>query len=369
MKKLLSILFVIMLTVTLMSLSVLADSYNPNDHCDLEISLKKADPANVIKDGIIGENEYIQVDVSNDPDDTFLNIGYCNMSHYEMAEFLLKTATFYVSWDEVHGFNFAMKFKPNPDHFVMDSDEGYSPKEDCPEDNFLCQLGFTFISDPDIYRDMKKSVRPYFYYAVGKKTTDGTYVTGHYNQFGPSGHYDPVAGQDYCIVYSGEWAICEWSIPFDTFTTGVSKAGDTFYASLSLSNGDAPANIVQEEVQNYFASISLGDFGYGVRQNGDSTHCTWILSDEAVYGMTSGGNNDETGGNGGGNNEAVTAIETYLTTNENGETVVETRIVEKNVSAGNEITLSGKRTGDPMIIFAALSAVSACSIALLKKKH
>ena len=62
MKKIFAIACTAILVVAMLTSTAFAGSIAPV-YWDLEIDTRKADPANVKKDGIIGENEYEKIDV------------------------------------------------------------------------------------------------------------------------------------------------------------------------------------------------------------------------------------------------------------------------------------------------------------------
>ena len=65
MKKILAIILTVAMATTLLCSTAMAASVAPV-YWDLEIELRKADPDNVVKDGVIGENEYEKIYVNND---------------------------------------------------------------------------------------------------------------------------------------------------------------------------------------------------------------------------------------------------------------------------------------------------------------
>lgn len=80
-----------------------------------EVNIRKADPANVVKDGIIGKDEYDQIAIDNEklvfvnytvPDDP----GFDWEGFKSLAEDLKKSMKVFVSWDETNGFNIAIQY-------------------------------------------------------------------------------------------------------------------------------------------------------------------------------------------------------------------------------------------------------------------
>ncbi|MCQ2456816.1 MAG: hypothetical protein MJ096_05610, partial [Clostridia bacterium] len=108
MKKIIGILIAVMMVASL-AIVTSASAFNPAGGCKTEFKVYKADPSVVVKDGIIGEGEYREIEVSYDVDLTDLMFGYENAAEYMKCEEFLPNVHFYSSWDEVHGVNFAIK--------------------------------------------------------------------------------------------------------------------------------------------------------------------------------------------------------------------------------------------------------------------
>lgn len=115
MKKILAIMCTAILVVSMFASTAMADSIAPV-YWDLEIAARKADPADVIKDGKIGENEYDKLDF--DAHKLWIN-HHANMNENNAYENLLEkimvimdSAEYYFSWDETNGLNFAVRYIP-----------------------------------------------------------------------------------------------------------------------------------------------------------------------------------------------------------------------------------------------------------------
>ena len=113
MKKILAIILTVAMATTLLCSTAMAASVAPV-YWDLEIELRKADPDNVVKDGVIGENEYEKIDVNND----LLWLNYNTVIEDGFGKILENSAKvresleYYFSWDEVNGLNFAVRYIP-----------------------------------------------------------------------------------------------------------------------------------------------------------------------------------------------------------------------------------------------------------------
>ena len=237
MKKVLSIIIAVVFVVSMTAIAVSAQSYNPNGSCDIEFTVKKADPANVIKDGIIGEGEYEKLDVDLDIDTSSLTLVFGeNQVMYTNAEEMLATMEYYFSWGDVHGFNFAVKYRPNEFSQTVLPAEG-----DKPGDDFLCNLGISYEFDPTVTRGDVGD----FYYCLSRNAQTGEYYEGHYQQFGKTGAYDPVAGQDYEITFGADGSVLyEVSVPFNNFLDGAAGNGTKVGLSIcSLAGTDTPEEL------------------------------------------------------------------------------------------------------------------------------
>ncbi len=389
MKKLSVIIMAVIMVASALVMSVsAAQTYNPNEHCDIEFMLKKADPANVIKDGIIGEYEYERLALDVGIDTTSLNMAFPTPAGYLSCEEVLPSVEFYFSWDEVHGFNFAERFKPTEasNKQVLDISHG-----DIPKDDFLGNVGFMFTADPTNPRTAADEM-PMFFFALAKRTTDGQYLEGHYNQLGLKGNYDPTPEVDYTINYeAGGTVLIEWSIPFDNFLENAS-VGQNVYFSTSMSSGECEdINLSDDERMSTAYSISLGDYGYLVDQRNQKVcrHAVATISDELIAaaapdtttpgttpdsnpdtdnpGTEPGKNTDPVDSNNPGtdpadsNNPGTDPVNPADPTNPSNPT---------NPTNPTNPSNPGKApsTADPIVIAAIASAISACGFMVSKKR-
>ena len=363
MKKFLSIIIAVVFIVSMSAIAVSAQSYNPNGVCDIKFTAKHADPANVIKDGIIGENEYEKLDVNLDPDSASLTLVFGNnAAMYTSAEEMLGTMEYYFSWDEVHGFNFAVKC--TPPEFSQSIPQGTGDK---PGDEFLCNLGLQVEFGPVAVR----GETPLFYYAVSKNATTGEYYEGHYQQLGNKGAYDPVPGTDYEVAFGSDGSVTyEWSIALDNFTTAPTAAGTNIYFTLdALAGTDTP-----DELFLNCYGVSFGDFGFMVAATGDHESVVATLSDEQIGG---GSSDDSTNP---GTNPSTDDPSTDPSTDNPG-TEPKTDDPSKgndnpaggndNPSQGNDNPSEGNKapsTADPIVFAAVASVLSACGFMLSTKR-
>ena len=377
MKKLTVLIMTVIMIASALVMSVsAAQTYNPNEHCDIEFMLKKADPANVIKDGIVGENEYERLALDVGIDTTSLNMAFPTPAGYLSCEEVLPTVEFYFSWDEVHGFNFAARFKPTEasNKQVLDIAQG-----DIPKDDFLGNVGFMFTADPTNPRTAADEM-PLFFYALAKRTTDGKYLEGHYNQLGLKGNYDPTPEVDYTINYeAGGTVLIEWSIPFENYLENPG-VGQNVYFSISMSSGECEdINLSDDERMSTAYAISLGDYGYLVDQRNQKycKHATATISDEVIGAATGDDSTTDPGTNPSTDNpdtDPSTTDDPGTEPSTKDNTGTDPKIDEPtNPSAnGDEKVPSGDEkapsTSDPIIIAAIVSAISACGFTMIKKR-
>ncbi len=279
MKKIISFILIISM-ISVFALGTLAQSYNPSTNCDVTFVVKKTDPANVVKDGVIGEGEYEKIEVDLDPDETSLALLFGNAEVYDYAEGMLVGMEYYFSWDETNGLNVAVVSRPGLEP-VMNLTEGTG---DPPGDEFLCNGGLMVELDQVAERGELGS----FYYAIGKNPSTGEYLEGHYNQLGITGEYDPVAGTDFAISFNDDGStVYEWSLPFSLYTNETPEAGLGVYISIGCYSGlyGREGYTDADNPYNQCFGIGLGDFVFlGNHKTGTPTNAVGTLSDEMVPG-------------------------------------------------------------------------------------
>ena len=221
------------------------DDYN--DGVSLKIDLKKADSSKVVKDGMISSGEYFKV---NSDKITAMN---------KAGEAYTFTADFYVSWDEVHGINFATIIKS--DNF--EQHVSYEGGRAIGDDWVISGTSFGIMSHIP-----GKTASTGLYYVVSKlldgsgKYNEGCYADQLGTRFGrdTTVAYDPEAGEDYIISYGDGLAVCEWSIPFEYFVPGMDDAvfgnGYEIWATFYALNGEGLG-----QADNYHVyGLGLGQF-------------------------------------------------------------------------------------------------------------
>ena len=277
MKKV-AFIIAIILTLAMVALPALADSFRMNDD-PVRVTVKKTDPSVVVKDGVIGEGEYERFYVDLNEDTSPLNVCYFTGNDVDDAIAMMGTMEYYFSWDEVHGFNFAVRNKPAELKQIIPEGTG-----DPPQDDFCKNVAYTFIADQQ--PGLKKLSDTLFYYAVAKDTETGAYKEGHYNQLGLKHYYNPTGGVDFCISYDygTGYSTIEWSVPFDNFVDGTPAAGTVFYFSVGAEAG--PGNTAASD-RGY--AVALGDWSYLVGARISRSHAIGTLSDEMLVTVTDPG--------------------------------------------------------------------------------
>ena len=297
MKKILTVLLALLMLASVCVIGAYADSYCPLDGWMKSeqgpITVKKADPSCVVKDGEIKEGEYEMLEIDRTDTDSPLHIVYMTSDNMREGLEMMETIEFYFSWDEVHGFNFAIKNKPARIQQLLDPDEGDLPKDDFATDNayiinILTENGYEGTIDDNGYAHGTMDPANYcVYYALAKKTDDGgQYIEGHYgsDQLGLTGDYDPEPGTDYVINYTEDgWSIIEWSVPFKYIESGAVGAGSSIYASLTAT----AAGSDEDRYDNLYSDtygIGLGDKCFMVDSHVDreGAFAQFVLSDTAI---------------------------------------------------------------------------------------
>ncbi len=272
MKKLIGTVLVLTMLLTL-STGIFAQSYNPHGNCDITFTIRRADPAYVIKDGIIGEGEYDRIDISTNPADTGLSLIFGSSDKRDEAEAMLQTMEYYFSYDHTHGLNIAVVTNPSGER-VMNFSQGTS---DPPGDEFLCNGGLQIELDHEDNWDGKLQTK--LYYAIGRNPSTGEYLEGYYNQLGRYGNYDPEPGKDYIITTRDDGSIVyEWSIPYDVFSLGSIPFG-TFHFSIGTYSGSGDSSNSYQEC----FGVGLGDYVFmGDHNTGNPSSVTCEIENEVI---------------------------------------------------------------------------------------
>ena len=372
MKKVIAVILFAMMTLSMVAVGVSAQSMNALGYTPsgTTATVRRADPANVVKDGVLGDGEYDRLSIDTTEDGSFLHLVFGDAGQLEYAEALRDSMEYYASWCDGQ-INIAVRCRPAVIQQILNIRDG-----EYPEDWFCRNVAFTISSD--VTQEREKGSVCNFYFAVAKRTDNGEYLIGYYgsSQWGNSDSYKPTAGSDFVVNYPGDGTvILEWSIPFaEVCDGGTAAAGDSVYLSIGAEAGTAEVDDGTD-----FYAVSLGDFTYGVDQRSSENHAAFLLSDEVIESGSGSGNEtgndtgDETGNEttGGGN----TPSEGGNTPSEGGNTPSEGGSTPGNTTGGDSTpgnTTGGKtapKTGDPMIVMAAVAALSAAGAFIVGKKR
>ncbi|MBR3640159.1 MAG: S-layer homology domain-containing protein [Clostridia bacterium] len=303
MKKILTFLLALLMLASVCVIGASAESFCPLDGWKKSgqgtITVKKANPSFVVKDGKIGEGEYELLDIDRTDTDSPLHVLYKNTDNMNDGLEMLGTIEFYFSWDEVHGFNFAIKNKPARISQLKSPNAEGDPEDHFATDNayvinLLTENGYTGTRKDGYVEGTMDAPNYCVYYVLAKRTDNGEYIEGHYdaNQLGLNGDYDPVAGTDYVINYTDDgWSIVEWSVPFSYFESGEVGEGTSVFACLTATAaGDAEDRYETDDDGKYVNmyedtfGVGLGDKCFMVDAKVDKSggFPEFILSDELI---------------------------------------------------------------------------------------
>ena len=380
MKKIFAVILAVVMMAAL-AVAALADSINPSGHtpAGTTVVVKKVDASVLKKDGVISANEYEKADINVTEDNTILHVTFNQAANLEEGLNMLPYMEYYFSWSDGQ-INIAVRSKPAEIKQVIPVDtEGEFPKDD-----FCKNTAFTISSD--LQQERAKGTVCNFYFAVAKRTDTGELQIGYYgaDQRGNSDSYIPQAYTDYIVAYDGDYAILEWSIPFSEIADGgTAAAGDSVYLSIGAEAGSAESSAGES-----YYGVSLGDFTYLVSQRAAVNHAAFELSDEVIESTdptpvdptpVDPTPSDPTPGGGSGNTPAgpsndqgqqvVIDTDQYeVTTDDEGNEIIVDKETGETVDP-NTLPVAPAKTGDPMIIMAAVAAVSAAGAFIVRKKR
>lgn len=285
MKKIFAIACTAILVVAMLTSTAFAGSIAPV-YWDLEIDTRKADAANVKKDGIIGENEYEKIDVDGNLLWMNHNSNFDGDGIYEdllaKAQIIRDSVEYYFSWDETNGLNFAVRYKPV--EWKSDVEQAND------ETSFFSPAGGLLIQ---IYTGNTKEegLNNILYYMIGKNSNDKLLAFGYDNQSGYpyndetkkyEGGFTAEEGKNVAVVYDEAtgYVTYEVSIPLSMALKNADDKSFNFNISI-FSGGDASKS--WDGAQGHF-SLALGQWGFFMDQvvctGGKATTVT--LSDVAV---------------------------------------------------------------------------------------
>ena len=382
MKKILSMILCLVMLASL-ALMANAEALNMGDGCKTKVDIKKADSSYVIKDGIIGNYEYVEIPINRDPNTSDLLLSWNDSENpnnplFDLCVEFLKDIHYYISWDEVNGLNMAIKatLLETPWSNTPQPDDSYF--SGIPGDEFLFQFGAMFCVEADdeiiIYR------------GLGYNTVAGTALTGHYGKHGHTGSFNLSEGKNFAVDVNPttKEVIYEISYPLASILVA------------NEINGNAPSEGTKIEFNMSATGGSLGEYG-----EGSKTYCV-SLGDGGFMSSRAAGRSLSPA-IGYFVSDAIPSGAPVVTTQPNVTTEPQTEIVTSYVpvttvdekgnvvevtdAEGNKVTdvvsevvtvapttttpganTHSPTTGDPMIIAAVVAAISACGIVVAKKR-
>jgi len=223
MKKLLIFTLVLSLMLSVLVIGASAEGISRID-CGIDIELKKTDPALVIKNGVIDPGEYEKYEWTGDLEigESNLTMQWGNGGHVYWNEIVAmgNSSEWYFSWDEVHGFNFAVVITIPEAGFHTNWPQNERDSNGHVVDSFMGNVGLNIWNSTELFNQQFPGA---LYYSIGRDIDSGAYLKGHIGTLGNTGIFDPIGGVDYVIEYVGNTATFEWSIPFSDFI--ISDAG------------------------------------------------------------------------------------------------------------------------------------------------
>lgn len=383
MKKTAAILLTIIMLFSVMAISTFAEGVAVTD-CGIDIDLKKTDPSKVIKNGKIDPGEYEEFMWEGD-----LETGECHltmqwakqMDVWDYAVAMGNSSHWYFSWDEVHGFNFAVVVTIPTEGFHTNWPQSKLDENGWVEDSFLGNVGLNIWNSNELFN---KKFPGALYYSIGRDIDTGSYLYGHIGTLGNKNNYSPVPGVDYCIEYVGNTATFEWSIPFEDFVIeNYQGVGTEFPFNITVTAGDSHPDTDSWYPERSYG-IQFGQNSWLLHQFNRQRDSAWFtIVDEYVEGgdtpATTPSQDTTPVTTKAPETTVVTEIVYETTINEAGEveqvtdadgsavTAVVTRVETVEVTTPGAGT-AAPTTGDPMIMAAVLAAITACGAVVSKKR-
>ena len=379
MKKVFAVLLAALMIASLSAIHAFAGALNPDNGCKVEAQIKRAASGAVVHDGVISQGEYNEIEINRDSDTTDMLLSWNGSGEglIDACEFL-KNVHFYVSWDE-NGLNLAAQGTLLEDPFCdgtyPETLQEYEGKQFVGDEFFAFNFGCIFkIENPDDW-DME-----YLYRSLGINTETGEQLVGAYWADGHTGSLTLTQGTDYYVGINGRTVTYEITFPFasalkaDQLNGSLPVDGAEFYFTISLTGGSQG----YDSGKTY--AVSLGDGGYMTSRRiiGDYSGALGIISMEPVVATET---EPDPGTEppvepGPGETEPGTGTEPGTTPTEPGTTPDPENPGQEPVSDPQTPVSEqqpGQRTvapttGDPMIVIAAVSLLSAGAALVIKKR-
>ena len=376
MKKFFAVLLTALMIASLFAVHAFAGALNPDNGCKVEAQIKRAAPGAVVHDGVISQGEYNEIEINRNSDTTDMLLTWNGSGELLMAACdFLQNVHFYASWDE-NGLNFAAQATLLEDPHC----EGTYPttlheengKQFLGDEFFMFQFGGLFkIDNPDDWDN------EYLYRSFGINTDTGEILVGSYWADGHTGALSLTEGTDYYVRVDGRTVTYEATFPLESalkseqISGSLPVDGSDFYFTISLTGGSKGHNF--EESATY--AVSLGDGGYMTTRRiiSDYSGAHGIISMEPVVEQAT---ETEPG------TEPVPGTEPTPDTDPGTEatdpgTSPDPENPGQDPVSDPEAPVSQQQpgqktvaptTGDPMVLIAAVSALSAGAAIVIKKR-
>ncbi len=279
MKRLLTLALSILIAVSLLAVCASAEAFNAAGGCKTETTVFKANAADVVKDGEITDGEYVELDIDRNAESSDCMLSYETAEVYDSACELLKNVHFYLSWDEAHGLNVAVRAT------LLETPTNTSPQPDdtyfdgFPGDEFLFQFGMMFrVSGADGKTVMSRG--------ISLNTESGTPLYGHYNENGYTGSLSHTWGEDYFIKIVGNTVTYEISFPIESVLPAASLNDSTptdgARMNFDVSATGGSLGVLHKDSNMY--AVSVGDAGYMAQWNlfESPSHAKAVFSSEQI---------------------------------------------------------------------------------------
>ena len=386
-KKGFAVVLSVLIVASLMAVHTFAAAFNPAGGCKTEVTVKRAAPGAVVHDGIISPGEYNEIEINRNPETTDLLMSWEGAGALlESACEMLKTAHFYISWDE-NGLNMAAQATlledPHCEGTFPTQFTEYEGKTFPSDEFFMFQFGGLFkIDDPE--KGVNESV---VYRSIGLNTETNEQLYGWYWDHGRTGALSQEAGRDYFVRVDGRTVTYEMTYPIETvfkaedIKDSIPVDGTEFFFTISLTGGSQGVN--HSDNQTYAVSLGDGGFMTSPRLISDFSGTHGIISNETVTGEGPGETTapTEPGTTGPGTTEPGETIhgvepgnnENPGNTNDpaNPSDPTNPDPVQGPVTPGQNpgTGTNAPATGDPMILIAAVSAIGAGAAFVIGKRR
>ena len=372
MKKVLATLIAVMVVLT-MTVAVSADGWNAADGCKTTHNIYKADSSVVVKDGIIGDGEYREIEINRDPDSTDLMLTFTGATGYPNAETLLGTVHFYMSWDEVNGLNVAVVSPLSETPICKES-----TTTETNGDEFLFNFGMMFRANDESWNG-----GPFpgevIYRGIGKNTETGELLSGSYGLEG----YTGTANTPFIVNIVGNTVTYEISFPIESLVRAENLNGkapvDGTKLAYDLSAVGGGGTGFHDDGSAASYAVSIGDGGYMSveKQIAEFSHAFGIFVNDPVLdaGDVTDGTDPSSDTDPSTDNPTTDPStdepSTDPKTDDSSQGNDNPSEGNDNPSEGNNNPSQGNKapsTADPIVIAAIASALSACGFMVSKKR-